>query len=129
MTTVRLTSAELRLLDIQKARGILPRRHLCLAGSERRRDRRAGSSGGTRRPGSRGRAMRVARKAGRADPGAAHRGRRHSSAAARSTPSRSPAGPRLGAGTGQVYQAGQGGAVRARVPHSTEDASARLRYR
>ena len=80
MTTVKLTSAELRLLDIQKApRHPLPRRHLCLAGSERRRDRRAGSSGGTRRPGSRGRAMRVARKPGRADRGAAHRGRRHSS--------------------------------------------------
>ena len=34
MTTVKLTSAELRLLDIQKApRHPLPRRHLCLAGS------------------------------------------------------------------------------------------------
>jgi hypothetical protein len=49
MTCVKLTPAELCLLDIQKARGIsYPRRRLCPERSERRRDRCAGTpdSGG-----------------------------------------------------------------------------------
>ena len=84
MTTVKLTSAELRLLDIQKARGIpYPDDIFAWREANAAAIDRAGSSGGTRRRGSRGRAMKVARKAGRADPGAAHRGRRHSSAARR----------------------------------------------